>query len=172
MTGTLISFSPPAVRRRGTKHTIFCFRTRGMGNHWINVRLVGTRSNRAGIGAEIQVDLMTADGYKESRHRVVSSGSSFGGNSLATTVGLGSNTLITQLQVYWPASGQSAGYSTRSPLTRLSKSRKGKNIPSCQVVAYQSSPGETQGRSRVHHHSQADSDESRALQHRGLKDAR
>lgn len=40
-----------------------------------------------------------------SRYRVIGSGSSFGGNSLATTIGLGLATSIPTFEVYWPASG-------------------------------------------------------------------
>ena len=82
------------------------FQNPGHGNHWINVRLVGTRSNRSAIGAEVQVDLSTASGGLTSRYRVIGSGSSFGGNSLATTIGLGLATSIPTLRVHWPASGQ------------------------------------------------------------------
>ena len=90
----------------GDKAHNVLFQNPGHGNHWINVRLIGTRSNRAAIGAEVQVDLMTPDGKKASRHRVIGSGSSFGGNSLATTIGLGLSTSSVKLQVNWPASGQ------------------------------------------------------------------
>ena len=40
------------------------------------------------------------------RYRVIGSGSSFGGNSLATTIRLGPVNSILTLEVYWPASGQ------------------------------------------------------------------
>src|SRR5208282_226505 len=88
----------------GDKAHNVLFQNPGHGNHWINVKLIGTRSNRAGIGAEIQVDLVTLDGRKESRYRVISSGSSFGGNSLATTIGLGQGMSVTALKVHWPTS--------------------------------------------------------------------
>jgi hypothetical protein len=81
------------------------FQNPGHGNHWINVKLTGTRSNRSAIGAQVRVDLPTPSGGLTSRHRVIGSGSSFGGNSLATTIGLGQATSIPTLEVYWPASG-------------------------------------------------------------------
>ncbi len=81
------------------------FQNPGHGNHWINVKLVGTRSNRSAIGAQIRVDLPTVSGGLTSRYRVIGSGSSFGGNSLATTIGLGLATSIPTFEVYWPASG-------------------------------------------------------------------
>jgi hypothetical protein len=36
---------------------------------------------------------------------VIGSGSSFGGNSLATTIGLGRADSVPTLEVYWPTSG-------------------------------------------------------------------
>jgi hypothetical protein len=81
------------------------FQNPGHGNHWISVKLVGTRSNRAAIGAEVRADLKTSDGKPASRYRVISSGSSFGGNSLAMTIGLGRAQSVTTLEVHWPTSG-------------------------------------------------------------------
>jgi hypothetical protein len=81
------------------------FQNPGHGNHWINVKLVGTKSNRAGIGAQVRVDLPKSSGGVTSRYRVIGSGSSFGGNSLATTIGLGQATSVPTMEVHWPASG-------------------------------------------------------------------
>ena len=89
----------------GDKAHNVLFQNPGHGNHWINVKLIGTRTNRAAIGAEIRIDFVTRDGKKESRYRVINSGSSFGGSSLATTIGLGQGTSVTTLEVYWPTSG-------------------------------------------------------------------
>ncbi len=77
------------------------FQNPGHGNHWLTVKLVGTRSNRAAIGAEVRVDTSEPAG---SRFRVIGSGSSFGGNSLATTIGLGKATRIKTLEIHWPMS--------------------------------------------------------------------
>jgi hypothetical protein len=81
------------------------FQNPGNSNHWLTVKLVGTRSNRSAIGARIRVILPAASGHSTSHYRVVGSGSSFGGNSLATTIGLGLADAIPTLEVYWPASG-------------------------------------------------------------------
>ena len=78
----------------GDKAHNVLFQNPGHGNHWINVKLIGTRSNRAAIGAEIRLELTSLDGKQESRYRVISSGSSFGGNSLGTTIGLGQSTSL------------------------------------------------------------------------------
>ena len=66
---------------------------------------MGTRSNRAAIGAEVRAEIKASDGKPESRYRVIGNGSSFGGNSLNTTIGLGRAKLVTTLEVHWPTSG-------------------------------------------------------------------
>jgi hypothetical protein len=72
------------------------------GNHWINVNLVGTRSNRAALGAKIRVDLPEAAGRIGRRYRTITTGSSFGANPLACTIGLGKAERIVAVEVYWP----------------------------------------------------------------------
>ena len=61
----------------------------GAGNNWISLRLVGVKSNRAGIGAKIRVRLKGAASGSALRYREVSSGGSFGANSLMQHIGLG-----------------------------------------------------------------------------------
>ena len=89
----------------GDKAHNVLFQNPGQGNHWLNVKLIGTRSNRAAIGAELRAEIKTPDGKPESRYRVIGNGSSFGGNSLATTIGLGRASSVTTLKVHWPTSG-------------------------------------------------------------------
>jgi len=70
----------------------------GNRNHWLNVRLVGTRSNRDGIGAVVRVQ--SAGGKQWS---MVRSGSSYCSQSdLALTFGLGKDTSA-QVEVEWPS---------------------------------------------------------------------
>ncbi len=89
----------------GDKAHNILFQNPGHGHHWINVKLVGTRSNRAALGAQVRVDLPSPTGGIASLYRVIGSGSSFGGNSLAPTIGLGAATAIPTLEIYWPTSG-------------------------------------------------------------------
>jgi hypothetical protein len=76
------------------------FQNPGHRNHWITVKLVGKKTNRAAIGARIKVTL--PGGQTVYRH--VTSGGSFGGNALQQTIGLGRARTIESLEVYWPAS--------------------------------------------------------------------
>jgi hypothetical protein len=74
------------------------------GNHSLTIRLVGVRSNRAGVGARIRVTAREG-GRATLRAREVTTGGSFGSNSLIQHVGLGRATRVESLEVFWPASG-------------------------------------------------------------------
>jgi hypothetical protein len=80
------------------------FQNPGYGNHWLTIKLVGTRTNRAALGARIRVDLPGPAGPVASRYRTITAGSSFGGNPLACTIGLGPATAIAAVEVSWPTS--------------------------------------------------------------------
>ncbi len=83
------------------------FQNPGPKRHWLKVRLVGTRSNRAALGAKIRVDVKRADGTMRSIYRRVGGGSSYGGNSLVELIGLGDATEVASLTINWPSSGVS-----------------------------------------------------------------
>jgi FG-GAP-like repeat/ASPIC and UnbV len=87
----------------GDKYHNLLFQNPGQGNHWLTIRLVGTRTNRSAIGARIKV--ITAGERPSTIHRHVSSGSSFGGNALEQTIGLGRAGRVALLEIRWPTSG-------------------------------------------------------------------
>jgi hypothetical protein len=68
------------------------------------VKLVGVKSNRAGIGARIQVTVENEGHGRRSVYRTVGSGGSFGANPIQQHIGLGKSARIVQLEVWWPAS--------------------------------------------------------------------
>jgi hypothetical protein len=76
----------------------------GHGNHFLSVRLVGSKSNRAGIGAKIKLTVAGEDGRESLRFREVTSGGSFGSSSLTQSIGLGTARRVKTLEVWWPAS--------------------------------------------------------------------
>lgn len=80
------------------------FENPGNANAWITLRLVGTRSNRAAIGARARVVARTPTGQR-TLHRVVGAGGSFGGSSLQVEVGLGDATAVERVEVDWPVEG-------------------------------------------------------------------
>ena len=75
----------------------------GNTNHFLKLKLVGTKANRPAIGARIKVTLQTPNGPRE-LHRVVSSGGSFGSNPLRQEIGLGDATAVTAIDIRWPGS--------------------------------------------------------------------
>jgi hypothetical protein len=91
---------------RGDEAVNALYENPGFGNHWIGVKLVGVQSNRAAIGARIHVEVIDEGGERRSIYRDVTSGSSFGANPLAQTVGLGRAQAIRLLEVFWPATGR------------------------------------------------------------------
>jgi hypothetical protein len=88
------------------------FMNPGTTNHWLKLKLAGTKANRAAIGARIKVTVQTPAGSRE-LHRVVSSGGNFGSNPLRQEIGLGDATTITAVDIRWP------GSDTRQTLTGL-----------------------------------------------------
>ena len=74
--------------------------------HWVTLRLIGTQSNRSGVGARIKVTVRSATGEVREIHRVVGTGGSFGSSSLQQEIGLGRAAGIESIEVFWPASGQ------------------------------------------------------------------
>jgi tetratricopeptide (TPR) repeat protein len=88
----------------GDKHAFRLFENPGNGNDWINVHLVGTKTNRAAIGAQIKVTVESEDHSKRTIYRTVSSGGSFGANPMEQHIGLGKSARIVNLEVWWPTS--------------------------------------------------------------------
>jgi hypothetical protein len=86
----------------GDRYHNVLFQNPGHDNHWLTVKLVGQKTNRAAIGARIKV--VTAAEQPLTVHRHVSSGSSFGGNPLQQHIGLGKANSVATLEVYWPTS--------------------------------------------------------------------
>lgn len=76
----------------------------GFGSRWLTVRLIGTNANRSAIGARIRVTIDDPGGQREV-YSWVSSGGSFGANSLQAEIGLGTASRIVELEVRWPGSG-------------------------------------------------------------------
>jgi hypothetical protein len=72
-------------------------------NHWIALKLVGVKTNRAAIGAKITVRLAGDIEGSPLRYREVTSGGSFGANSLMQHIGLGT-ARVESLQIEWPTS--------------------------------------------------------------------
>jgi len=81
--GILLHNTPPAGKR----------------NHWLTVKLVGTRSNRDGYGASVEA---TADGLHQYVQAVSESGY-LSQNDPRPHFGLGQNTEVDRLVIRWPS---------------------------------------------------------------------
>lgn len=73
-------------------------------NQWIVLRLEGVKSNRAALGARVEIEI-TENGKTRKIHEMVSPGSSFGGNSLQLEIGLGKAEKINSATISWPVKG-------------------------------------------------------------------
>ena len=102
----------------------YLFHNSGATNHSLRVKLVGTKSNRDGIGAVVRV---TAEGDKQNpQWQMLRSGSSYLSQSeLVLTFGLGSRTRADAIEIQWP-SGQ---------VDKLA------NVPGDQTVTVQEAKG-------------------------------
>jgi hypothetical protein len=96
-------FSQTGGAVKGDKYHNVFYENPGQGNHWLTMKLIGKKTNRAAIGARIKV--VTAGTEPQTMHRHVTSGSSFGANTLLQTVGLARATNVATVEVHWPTSG-------------------------------------------------------------------
>jgi enediyne biosynthesis protein E4 len=70
-------------------------------NHWIALKLVGTRSNRSAIGAEVVLESGDL-----TQRRIVDGGSGFASqNDRRLHFGLGSREWVDRVVIYWPSGG-------------------------------------------------------------------
>jgi hypothetical protein len=86
----------------------------GSSNHWLGLRLVGTKSNRDAIGA--RVSYQSGD-LKRSRTRV-GGGSFLSSHDPRLILGIGSRTKVDSLEVHWPQPGGGSERFTNLPIDR------------------------------------------------------
>jgi hypothetical protein len=88
----------------GDKSYNLLFQNPGTDRHWLKVKLVGTKTNRAALGAQIHATVRSLAGKRRSIYRTIGNNSSFGGNSLTELLGLRDSTRVEELQIHWPIS--------------------------------------------------------------------
>lgn len=76
----------------------------GYGNNWVRLSLEGGRSNRFGVGSRVKVTI-TENGKRRHIFRDVNSGGSFGASPFLINIGLGSASVIDEIEVQWRGSG-------------------------------------------------------------------
>ena len=87
------------------EHNVRVFENPGNTNDWLNVRLVGVKTNRSAVGAEIHVTLQDGSNAPRSIYRTVGQTSSFGSNPMEQHIGLGPNAHGITLDIWWPSTG-------------------------------------------------------------------
>ena len=76
------------------------------GRNFLSVKLEGTKSNRAALGARLRLRYQDGKGQTHQIMKRVSPGGSFGGNPLTVHFGLANAAKIIDLQVIWPYEGK------------------------------------------------------------------
>ena len=101
------------------KHALRVFENPGNDNDWLNVRLVGVKSNRSAVGAEIKVTVQDGKAAPRLICRTVGQTSSFGSNPLEQNIGLGHDAHSITLDVWWPATAPaSISLKSQKPIPR------------------------------------------------------
>jgi hypothetical protein len=90
------------VALRNYKQPAVLLHNRGSAGRWVEIKLVGTRSNRDAVGARI---VLTAGGERQTRE--VHAGSGYlSGSSLVQHFGLAGATQVEALRVRWPSGAE------------------------------------------------------------------
>jgi tetratricopeptide (TPR) repeat protein len=98
----------------GDAHAFRLFENPGNTNKWINLKLIGTKSNRSAMGAKIKVTI-DEGGQARSIYRTVGSGGSFGASPLEQHIGLGKADRITEINITWPATNKHQTFTNVAP---------------------------------------------------------
>jgi hypothetical protein len=80
----------------------FLYRNNGNTNNWIKIKLVGTISNRAAIGAKVRVKA-SIGGRTILQLREISCGCGYAGQNTLAHLGLGNATNIDLVRIEWPS---------------------------------------------------------------------
>jgi hypothetical protein len=70
-------------------------------NNWLVLKLEGKKANKAAIGARVAISIQE-NGQERMLYRSVTSGASFGANTLALELGLRKATAVNKVKVQWP----------------------------------------------------------------------
>ncbi|MGG9960118.1 CRTAC1 family protein [Ferruginibacter sp. SUN106] len=95
------------------------------GNHWIQLKLEGVTSNRAAIGARVKIKVIMEDGTVQYFYHTVSTGGSFGSQTLRVEAGLGKAKSIEAIEIQWPNAKQTKEIITGVTLNTMVKIKEG-----------------------------------------------
>ncbi len=124
------------------KEADFLYENNGNNNNWVNIKCIGTSSNKSGIGAVVKLTtIISGNTSTQVRHISGQSGGGYAGqNSLSAHFGLGDATQIDQIEINWPSGIQQIlnNISVNQFLTVVEKSVSADILP---VVASQQTSG-------------------------------
>ena len=103
--GDPVIFSEIGGMAPGDAYYSAVFKNAGCGNNWIDLKLVGVKTNRSAIGARIKLTLRSENGERRTIYKDVTSGGSFGASPLQQHIGLGKANGIESMEIWWPTSG-------------------------------------------------------------------
>ena len=103
--GDPVIFSEIGGMAPGDAYYSAVFKNTGCRNNWIDIKLVGVKTNRAAIGARIKLTLASGNGERRTIHRHVTSGGSFGASPFQQHIGVGKAWAIESIEIWWPTSG-------------------------------------------------------------------
>lgn len=104
--GTLAAFMPSLaataqkLMKGKVQGTHFLLKNTGNGNHWVKVKLSGTKSNRDGFGAKV---LVTAQNITQYQEAGASGKMLFAQNNVPLHFGLGKAGTVENIRVIWPS---------------------------------------------------------------------
>lgn len=78
------------------------FENPGNENNWISIKVKGVKNTRDGIGTKIVLTVRDRGGKPRRIVNTVSTGGSFGSNTLAQEIGIGKALVIDQVLINWP----------------------------------------------------------------------
>jgi len=119
------------------------YKNPGHGNHWVKLRPVGVKSNRFAVGARIRIVVAGDNGAPREIFSVVSSGGSFGAQSLRPHIGLGRATSIDLLEIKWPGSGLVQQFTGPLAADRIYEIREGEPTLNLVDVMVKAAPRAT-----------------------------
>ncbi len=118
-------------------------------NDWLVLKLEGSEANKAAIGARVEISVQ--EGGKERKiYRTVTSGSSFGANSLALEVGVRKANKINSVTIQWPCKDCPDQVFTGLDINSAYKLLQGASSP--EKLVYEAVQANMEGHDHMMHH--------------------
>ncbi|MFN0175076.1 MAG: FG-GAP-like repeat-containing protein [Saprospiraceae bacterium] len=111
-------------------------------NNWIYLKLEGTQSNRAAIGAKITLKFRE-NGKQRMVYRELNSGGSFGCSPFRREIGIGQATVIDEITIRWPVSGITQVLKNVQPnqLIKIKEGQEGFEVAALNKMTFRRADG-------------------------------